>query len=93
MYILFINFIYVHTTMLKYTGGTWIGDALVTGTQAPAGTCKLMNNAIWTNCIKQEYIRIRVCTCMGDKFRYFFLPWLKIAEPCHFTKLKPYKFY
>ena len=27
-------------------GGTSIGDALATGIQAPAGTCKLMNIAI-----------------------------------------------
>ena len=39
-------------------GGTSIGDALATGIQAPAGTCKLMNIAIRTNCIKYQMLHV-----------------------------------
>ena len=37
---------------------TSIGDALATGIQAPAGTCKLMNIAIRTNCIKYQMLHV-----------------------------------
>ena len=39
-------------------GGTSIGDALATGIQAPADTCKLMNIAIRTNCIKYQMLHV-----------------------------------
>ena len=39
-------------------GGTSIGDALATGIQAPTGTCKLMNIAIRTSCIKYQMLQV-----------------------------------
>ena len=40
------------STCTHCTGGTWIGDALATGIQAPAGACKLVNIALPTNYAK-----------------------------------------
>ena len=41
-------YVFVHTTMLKYTllEVHELRDSLATGIQAPAGPCKLMNIAI-----------------------------------------------
>ena len=52
---------FVHTTMLKYVHVVLeVLDALATGIQAQAGTCKLMNIAIQTNCIKYQMLHVFV---------------------------------
>ena len=65
MHVYIYIYIYIYICMYapqclstRCIGGTSIGDALATGIQAPAGTCKLMNIAIRTNCIKYQMLHV-----------------------------------
>ena len=64
IYIIYI-YIYIYICLCapqclstRCIGNTRIGDPLATGIQAPAGTCKLMNIAIQTNCIKYQMLHV-----------------------------------